>query len=107
MSRLASEFWVKAYIKTLSLRGISAFIVARGDAQAGAILVKLTPLDGTSTLYQKGFDLETGAPTWVVLAKSDEAEVDLMISRQRSFDPDLWVLEVENPSNDAHLIDPY
>ena len=54
MSRIASEFWVKAYLKTLSLRGISAFVTARGDDQAGAILIKLVPLDGTSTLYQKG-----------------------------------------------------
>ena len=61
MSRVASEFWVKAYIKTLSLRGIPAFVLARGDDQAGAILVKVTPLDGTSTLYQKGFDIETGS----------------------------------------------
>ena len=106
MSRIASEFWVKAYIKTLSLRGIPAFVLARGDDQAGAILVKLTPLDGTSTLYQKGFDIETGAAAWVVLAKSDEADIDAVIARQRSFDPDLWVLEVENIANDAHLIDP-
>jgi len=106
MSRLASEFWVKAYLKTLSLRGISAFVVARGDDQAGAILIKLSPLDGTSTLYQKGFDLDTGTHSWIVLVQGDEPEVDLMISRQRSFDPDLWVLEVENPLNDAHLIDP-
>ena len=106
MSRIASEFWVKAYLKTLSLRGISAFLTARGDDQAGAILIKLVPLDGTSTLYQKGFDLDTGAPTWTVFARGDESEVDAMIARQRSFDPDLWVLEVENPLNDAHLIDP-
>jgi len=106
MSRLASEFWVKAYLKTLSLRGISAFVTSRGDDQAGAILIKLALLDGTSTLYQKGFDFDTGAPTWTVLAQGDESEVDAMIARQRSFDPDLWVLEVENPLNDAHLIDP-
>jgi len=105
MSRLASEFWVKAYLKTLSLRGISAFVVARGDFQAGAILIKLSPLDGTSTLYQKGFDLDTGTQSWIVLVQGDESEVDLMISRQRSFDPDLWDLEVEKPLNDAHLID--
>ena len=106
MSRIASEFWVKAYLKTLSLRGISAFVTARGDDQAGAILIKLAPLDGTSTLFQKGFDLDTGAPTWTVFVQGDESEVDAMIARQRSFDPDLLVLEVENPLNDAHLIDP-
>ena len=106
MSRIASEFWVKAYLKTLSLRRISAFVTARGDDQAGAILIKLAPLDGTSTLYQKGFDLHTGAQSWIVLVHGAEPEVDEMIARQRSFDPDLWVLEVENPLNDAHLIDP-
>ena len=106
MSRIASEFWVKAYLKTLSLRGISAFVTSRGDDQAGAILIKLAPLDGSATLYQKGFDFDTGAPTWTVLAQGDESEVDAMIARQRSFDPDLWILEVENPLNDAHLIDP-
>jgi hypothetical protein len=63
-------------------------------------------LDGTSTLYQRRFDLDTGTPTWTVFAQGDESEVDAMIARQRSFDPDLWVLEVENPLKDAHLIDP-
>ena len=106
MSRIASEFWLKAYLKTLSLRGISALVTARGDDQAGAILIKLAPLDGTSTLYQHGFDLDTGAQSWIVLVQGAEPEVDEMIARQRSFDPDLWVIEVENPLNDAHLIDP-
>ena len=106
MSRIASEFWVKAYLKTLSLRGVSAFVTASGDDQAGAILIKLAPLDGTSTLYQQGFDLDTGAQSWIVLVQGAEPEVDEMIARQRSFDPDLWVIEVENPLNDAHLIDP-
>ena len=54
MSRLASEFWVKAYLKTLSLRGISAFVTARGDDQAGAILIKLAPLDGPLHFIKKG-----------------------------------------------------
>ena len=106
MSRLASEFWVKAYIKTLSLRGISAFVIARGDSQAGAVIIKLTPMNGTATLYQKGFDLESNGSTWVVLHRGAESEIDAAIERQRMFDPDLWVIEVENPRNDAYLIDP-
>lgn len=106
MSRLASEFWVKAYIKTLSLRGISAFVIARGDSQAGAVIIKLSPMNGTAILYQKGFDLESNGSKWVVLHRGAESEIDAAIERQRMFDPDLWVIEVENPRNDAYLIDP-
>jgi hypothetical protein len=38
----------------------------------------------------------TGARTWMVLAEGAEAEVDAAIARQRDFDPDLWVIEVED-----------
>ncbi len=38
----------------------------------------------------------TGARKWMVLAEGDERTVDESIAKQRSFDPDLWVIEVED-----------
>lgn len=102
--RLTAEFWVKAYLKRLELAGIPAFVTARGDATAGAVLVKQAPLDGTARAYQRSFDLMSGARAWVVLAEGAEAGVDAAIDRQRQFDPDLWVIEVEDRTG-RHLLE--
>lgn len=102
--RLRAEFWVHAYLRRLSLSEIPAFVVARGDSDAGAVLVKLSLLDGTASLFHRGFDLETGARVWDVLTQGPEAEVDAAIAKQREFDPDLWVIEVEDRAG-RHMLD--
>ena len=38
------------------------------------------------------------------LASGPEAEVDAAIGKQRGFDPDLWVIEVEDRAG-RHLLD--
>lgn len=91
-------------MRRLSLADIPAFVVARGDADAGAVLVKLNLLDGRATLYHRGFDLETGARIWDVLAQGAEADVDAALAKQRSFDPDLWVIELEDRAG-RHMLD--
>ena len=102
--RLTADIWVSAYLTRLRLATIPAFVVARGDATAGAVMVKLNTLDGMACCYQRSFDLITGARQWVVLADGAEAEVDQSIQRQRGFDPDLWVIEVEDRAG-RHLLD--
>ncbi|RVV97478.1 DUF1491 family protein [Mesobaculum littorinae] len=104
MARLTADFWVHAYLARLRLADIPAFVVARGDATAGAVIVKQATLDGMATLYQRSFDLMTGDRRWVVLAEGAEAEVDATIERQRRSDPDLWVIEVEDRAG-RHLLD--
>ena len=104
MTRLTAEFWVKAYLTRLRLQEIPAFVVAHGDDTAGAVLVKLNTLDGAATAYQRSFDLMTGDRKWVELSGGSEADVDAAIAKQRSFDPDLWVIEVEDAKG-RHLLD--
>lgn len=102
--RLTAEVWVSAYLKRLSLLEIPAFVVAKGDATAGAVLVKLNTLDGEATCYQRSFDLMTGERKWVVLSEGADADVDASLQKQQSFDPDLWVIEVEDREG-RHLLD--
>ena len=104
MARLTSEFWVQAYLTRLRLQDIPAFVTAHGDDTAGAVLVKLYTLDGQATAFQRSFDLMSGARNWAELATGEEREVDAAIDRQKSFDPDLWVIEVEDRAG-RHLLD--
>ena len=104
MSRLTAQFWVQAYLTRLRLQDIPAFVVAHGDDTAGAVLVKLATLDGRAVAFQRSFDLLSGQRAWVELAAGAEPEVDAAVARQRGFDPDLWVIEVEDRQG-RHLLD--
>lgn len=104
MTRLTADFWVGAYRRRLEGLGIPCMVVRRGDATAGAVLVKCATLDGRATVFQRGFDLATGARAWTVLAEGAERDCDAAVARQAGFDPDLWVLEVED-RHGRHLLD--
>lgn len=104
MTRLTAEFWVQAYLARLRLSDIPAFVTAHGDDTAGAVLVKLNTLDGQARAFQRTYDLMTGARKWDLLIEGEEREVDATIAKQRSFDPDLWVIEVEDRKG-RHLLD--
>ena len=94
--RLTAGFWVGAYLARLRLAGIPAYVTARGDDTAGAVLVKLATLNGRATAFQRSFDLASGDRVWMVLTEGEEAAVDAVIARQRGFDRDLWVIEIED-----------
>ncbi|MBW4982594.1 DUF1491 family protein [Mameliella sp. CS4] len=104
MARLTARFWVDAYLARLRLMDIPAFVTAHGDDTAGAVLVKLNTLDGQARAFTRGFDLTSGDRKWTDLTIGPEPEVDETITRQRRFDPDLWVIEVEDRQG-RHLLD--
>jgi hypothetical protein len=101
--RLRAGVWVAAYLARLGGLAIPAFVVRRGDETAGAVLVKCATLNGKAQAFQRSFDPLSGARTWMVLAEGEEAAVDEAIARQRRFDPDLWVIEVEDRAG-RHLL---
>jgi hypothetical protein len=102
--KLTADIWVSAYLTRLRLIEIPAFVVQRGDNTAGAVLVKMNTLDGLACCYQRSFDLMTGDRKWMVLVEGEEPTVDASITKQRGFDPDLWVIEVEDRQG-RHLLD--
>ncbi|MFT6103623.1 MAG: hypothetical protein ACJA1E_000035 [Paracoccaceae bacterium] len=103
MARLAAGIWVDAYMRILDTQMIPAFVVARGDATAGAIVIKINTLDGTARVFQRVMQMD-GTRPWDVLAQGAERDVDTAIGNQRRFDPDLWVIEVEDRRG-RHLLD--
>lgn len=103
LPRLTAEFWVQAYLTRLRLMGIPAFVTSHGDDTAGTVLIKLNTLDGQATAFHRSFDLMTGERKWIDLIKGEDRQVDDAIAKQHGFDPDLWVIEVEDRQG-RHLL---
>lgn len=94
---LSSDIWVAALIRRAEIAGANAVVVKRGDTRAGTVIVKAYD---TSTrqarLYTEAFGTD-GERLWIQPVKSDfETELDDYITRQRGYDPDIWVVEIED-----------
>lgn len=102
--RLTADFWVAAYIARLQQAAIPVYVTRRGDPTAGAVAVKLATLDGRAALWRRMFDPMADTQTWTCMAEGPEGEIDAALTRERSRDPDLWVIEVEDRQG-RHLLD--
>jgi hypothetical protein len=105
VSRLSADLWVAAYRARLSALGIPAYVTCRGDPTAGAVLVKLATMDGRAVLHGRAYGVD-GGRVWTVLAEGPEADVDAAAARQRGYDPDLWLIEVEDRRGRTLLDEP-
>jgi hypothetical protein len=100
--RLKSEIWVTAYLRRCQAENVPAVIVRRGDEAAGAIFISVARLDGTVQLYgpaPAGLSGSESDRRWVRCLGSQpvaQAEANRYLARQREFDPDLWIIEIED-----------
>lgn len=109
--RLKSALWVAAYLRRVSAEGLFGAVVKRGAEEAGAIFVKVNRLDGTADLYgpapQAVFDDDHPIDRrWRRLFRelaTAESEVDARLARERRFDEDLWIVEIESRSGEHCL----
>lgn len=108
--RLKSEVWVKAYLRRCAGDGLSGVVVRRGDADAGAIFIKVARLDGTADLYgpaPAGFTGLDGERSWTRITgpATPEPDVDRLLEREQKYDSDVWVLEIEDRQGRSLLDD--
>jgi hypothetical protein len=110
--RLKSGIWVAAYIRRCSVEGASAVLRRRGAEEAGAIFIKIDHLDGTASLFgpapQTVFDqaqpMERAFSPSLKVQPAPAADVEARLVREIRFDPDLWIVEVEDRAG-RHFLD--
>ena len=107
--RVTSSLWVAAFLRRCQGEGAVATLSRRGAEEAGAIAVVVDRLDGRQDLYlpapQTAFKEEAVTDRLFerVLSQSDAATVRDRIERERRFDPDMWVVDVEDRAGRAFL----
>ena len=103
---LKTEIWIKAQIRLCDINFISAMVTRRGDSDAGAILLKLNRLGAGVEILCQTRDIE-GNHAWMRGTGKDlisETEAEVYIEKQIQYDPDIWVLEIEDPKH-QYIID--
>ena len=96
--KLKTSVSVAAGVRLCSVNGVSATVARHGDDEAGAILLKLYRHGIGTTVLAQTRTIE-GELVWsrgTGPAPVTEAEADAYIARQVKYDPDLWVVEIED-----------
>lgn len=100
--RLRADIFAAALIRQAQSRGAYAMLRRRGAPEAGAIFVCVDRLDGTAALFGPAPQSEIGEDgdrRFERLHKNDwvsTAIVDDKLRREIEFDPDLWIVDIED-----------
>lgn len=101
--RLPTGLWVKAHAARCSVEGTPMVVARRGDPHRGVVLVKIHVLQQGFRIVMQARDLE-GELVWSPAFEDrivPEFEADEYIERQVSYDPDLWIVEIETRNEDC------
>ena len=100
--RVTSGLWVSALIRRAEAAGAFAMVLHRGAAEAGAIFIVVNNLSDRIGLYGPApqTDYSMDGPTTrqfeCVLEEASDDDLKQKIAREKSFDPDIWVVEIED-----------
>lgn len=105
--RLKAGLYVKALIRRAEIAGASVYVVRRGGEEAGAIVLKLARPDRSCTVLSQARRGE-GELVWIrpLGESSDEAAAAKYLEKQMRFDPDLWIVEIEDREGRAFVDEP-
>ncbi len=100
--RLKSELWVKAYLRRCAVHGAHAVVARRGDADAGAVFVRVMRRDGSAMVFSPApagrddadYDRRWLGPPNGAWLTSEAA--DTLLAREAGFDRDIWVIDVDD-----------
>lgn len=95
--RLPAHLEVAAFIRAAESAGGFATVIAKGERDAGVVVILTTERGENARLWERMPSFEgprAFAVTWVEGADSKDNISDY-IARRRARDPDMWVLELD------------
>jgi hypothetical protein len=107
LPRLTSAFYVQALIRRCEAQGAQAYLVRRGAEEAGAVFLKLNRLDRTCTVLSPARRGD-GERIWTkpLGDAAEEAAASDYFARQLRFDPDIWIVEIEDRQGRSFVDEP-
>jgi hypothetical protein len=110
--RLKTAIWVAAYLRRCNGAGASAVLRRRGAEEAGAVFIKVDRLDGRVELFgpapQSTFEdarpIERAFVACLPKQPVPDGDAEAYLARQLKFDPDVWIVEVEDRAG-RHFLD--
>lgn len=107
--RLPTQLWVEALVRRAQVAGASAFVLQKGDAERGDVVIKVADLAGGAYAFVPRTSME-GERVFVDLCVQgvgpDEASVDDYIAKARARDRDTWIVEIEDREARHFLTEP-
>jgi hypothetical protein len=105
--QIDTDIWVYALIRRAHQGGAFATVGRKGDSGGGAVLVKLVNRrKGEARLLAEATGRD-GEPLWMQpILSTEEADLDAYIEKAIRIDPDLWVVEIDDPEGRHFLVEP-
>ena len=96
--KLKSGFWVAALVRRCGVHNVPAMVTSKGHDSAGGVFVKVNHLNGKAEVFSQARKGD-GSLVWMCstgVTPVEDREADAYILRQKKFDPDIWVVEIED-----------
>ena len=98
--RLKTYIWVQTQQWRCTQLNLPIYVPHKGEESAGAVILKIVLLDGRCRVFSQ-IRKADGTPAWQSRSKDmtplEERKADDYIALRLKSDPDLWVLEIEDP----------
>ncbi len=105
---IKSGLWVAAHVRRCHNEGLSCAIVRRGAEEAGTVFIRVIDREGKAALFAPApgptYDDE-GRRRWRNVSGGfvTLAETDAKIQRETAIDPDIWIVDIDDPKGTGLL----
>ena len=104
--RLPAHLEAAGFRRLAEAEGGMAMVLAKGDADRGAILLMVLERGVFDTLLERQLDA-AGNYAWRVVGPergAQTAEISDFCARRRRSDPDLWLIELDVPDAERFIV---